>query len=131
MNRSLLVLGRGDSPETDKSRRRVVTYALESGFEVQALDYHELGQLHPFKQEMVNILPFFPYAFWNQNCEVPEDTRLYGTSRKAYLTFQNFFLSIQEELGQRLSGHTIVPVIPLDYAALDRDKLQTVRILQR
>ncbi len=130
MNKSLLILGRGDSLEADKNRIRLVEYAAQAGFEVQAVDYHEIGQLHQFKNEKLNIMPFFPYTFWNKNCEIPEDTQLYGTSRKTYGMFRDFFLSIKDKLEQKFSSHNLVFAIPFESAAVDRDKLQTIQILK-
>ncbi|MEK6938692.1 MAG: YheC/YheD family protein [Nanoarchaeota archaeon] len=129
MNKSLLVLGWGDSPETDKNRTRLVNYAQEAGFEVQAVDYHELGRLHRFKNETLNIMPFFPYTFWNKNCEIPDDTKLYGTSKRAYDLFADFLLDIQDKLETKFSTHNLLFTTPLASAALDRDKIQTLQIL--
>ncbi len=135
MNNLLLVLGRGDSPETDKNRIRLIEYATAAGFEVQAVDYHELEQLHqfknPFKIETLNIMPFFPYTFWNENCEVPDDTPLYGTSNRAYGLFRDFFLDIRSQLEVKFSHHNLIFAIPLEYAAVDRDKIQTIQLLNR
>ncbi len=130
MSQSLLVLGRGDSLETDKNRIRLVEYAAQAGFEVQAADYHELKQLHQFRNKNLNIIPFFPYTFWNKNCETPEDTLLYGTSKRTYGLFMDFFLSVKDKLEQKFSSHNLVFAIPLESAAVDRDKLQTIQILR-
>ncbi len=129
MNKSLLVLGRGDSPETDKNRARLVKYALEAGFEVQTADYHELEQLRQFKNETLNIMPFFPYTFWNKNCEIPDDTGLYGTSQRAYHLFRDLLLNVQGQLELKFSGHKAMFAAHLKYAAADRDKLQAIQIL--
>lgn len=129
MNKSLLVLGCGDSPETDKNRKRLVKYAIQAGIEVQAVDYHELKRLHRFKNETLNIMPFFPYTFWNKNCETPDDTGLYGTSTKAYLLFRGFLLEVQDQLEVKFSHHNLMFATSLRSAAIDRDKLQTIQIL--
>lgn len=129
MSKSLLVLGRGDSPETDKNRIRLVKYATEAGFDLQAVDYHELEQLYSPRNEKLNVMLFFPYTFWNENCEIPDDTGLYGTSEKAYRLFANFLLEIQSRLGYKFSNHNLKLTTPLAYAALDRDKIQTLQIL--
>lgn len=130
MNKSLLVLGHGDSPETDKNRIRFIKYASEAEFEVQAVDYHKLGQLHSFRNENLNIMPFFPYTYWNRNCEIPEDTLLYGTSKRTYDMFNDFFLGAKDKLEQKFSSHNLVFAIPFESAAIDRDKLQTIQILK-
>ncbi len=130
MSKSLLVLGRGDSLEADKNRIRLVEYAAQAGFEVQAVDYHELEQLHQFNHETLNIMPFFPYTFWNENCEIPDDTQLYGTSKKTYGMFRDFFLGVKDKLEQKFGNHNLMPAIPLESAAVDRDKLQTIQILK-
>lgn len=129
MGKSLLVLGRGDSVETDKNRIRLIKYAAAAGFEVQAVDYHNLVQLHRFKNDVLNVLFFFPYTFWNKNCEVPDDTKLYGTSKKTYFQFKEFLLDIQDRLEVKFSSHDLIFATSLKYAAVDRDKLQTIRIL--
>ncbi len=130
MGKSLLVLGRGDSPETDKNRVRLIKYALKADFEVQAVDYHELEQLHQFNHETLNIMPFFPYTFWNQNCEIPEDTQLYGTSKRTHGMFRDFFLDVKDKLEQKFGNYNLMFAIPFESAAVDRDKLQTIQILR-
>ena len=129
MSKSLLIIGWGDSSETDKNRVRLVKYAKRAGFEVQAVDYHKLELLHPFKNNTLNVMLFFPYTFWNENCEIPDDTGLYGTSEKAYRLFANFLMEIQSRLESRFSNHDLKFTTPLAYVALDRDKIQTLQIL--
>ena len=72
---------------------------------------------------------FFPYQFWNENCEVPEDTGLYGTSSVAVNRIRNFFLEVKERLEQRFKGYKLHYVIPPENAAIDRDKAKTTEIL--
>lgn len=129
MSKNLLILGRGDSSETDKSRARLVEYARRAGLEVQAVDYQELERLPPFQSKTLNVVPFFPYTFWNENCEIPDDTGLYGTSEKAYRLFADFLLEIQSQLESTFSAHDLKFTTPLTAAAVDRDKIQTNRLL--
>ncbi len=128
--KSILVLGKGDTQYSDRNRASFVDYAKKAGFEVLASDYHELGKLGSFKNEKINALFFFPYTFWNANCEVPEDTKLYGTSRAAYEKFSKYFLEVQGELEQKFRGHDIHYVIPPQNAPIDRDKVETISRLR-
>ena len=74
---------------------------------------------------------FFPYTFWNANCEVPQDTHLYGTSNKAYVKFKEFFLEIGKELERRFGGGRLNYVIPPEGAPIDRDKIETVQRMRQ
>src|SRR3989338_8097311 len=124
--KSILVLGKGDTQYSDRNRARFVDYARKAGFDVLHSDYHELKQVPALKAEAINVMFFFPFTFWNANCEVPEDTRLYGTSRSVYEKFRGHFLQVGDELGQKFNGQKLHYVIPPEIAALDRDKVGTI-----
>lgn len=127
--KSLLVLGRGDTSYSDRSRRRLVDLAKKAGFDVKEADYHELNAVPDFKTEPIDVMLFFPFAFWNANCEIPGDTQLYGTSRRAYALFKRYFLGVRLQLEQRF-GNRLRYVIPPQNAPTDRDKVETIRILK-
>ncbi|MBI4149797.1 hypothetical protein HY488_00175 [Candidatus Woesearchaeota archaeon] len=128
---NLLILGKGDTPYSDRNPQRLFEHAQRAGFAVQRYDYHKISTLHDFKGERINIMFFFPYTFWNANCETPKDTGLYGTSAHAYRLLKNFFLNIRDEITHHFLGREVHFVIPPEYAALDRDKIETIEQLQR
>ncbi len=129
--RNLLVLGKGDTPYSDRNRVRFIACARQAGFDVQTSDYHEIDHVPGFRTgQPINAMFFFPYTFWNAHCEVPEDTGLYGTSRKVYDLFSVHFRQVQEQLEQRFGTHNLHYVIPPENAPVDRDKVETIRRLR-
>ncbi|MFA5106212.1 MAG: YheC/YheD family protein [Candidatus Micrarchaeia archaeon] len=128
--KSILVVGKGDTPYSDRNRARFVDYARKAGHEVLASDYHEIRGLGGFSNGRINVLFFFPYTFWNANCEKPTDTNLYGTSRDAYEMFRRHFLETGAEIAEKFKGHEIHYVIPPQAAPVDRDKIETVARLK-
>lgn len=132
--RSLLILGKGDTDYTDRNVKGVFAYAQEAGFDVQRMDYGELRNTagaSAFRHQTIHVHFFFPYTFWNAHCEVPEDTKLYGTSGRSYELFQQFFLDVQRELGEKYGNdHQMKYTIQPAFAALDRDKRATLELLR-
>jgi len=128
--KNLLVLGKGDTPYTDRNMRRFAGCAEKAGFDVQRADYHEIGNVTDFGGGRVNVMFFFPFTFWNAYCEVPEDTRLYGTSRLAYERFRGYFLQVKDRLEQRFGTQQLHYAVPPENAYVDRDKIETIRRLR-
>jgi len=128
---NLLVIGKGDTQYSDRNRTRFVECAKNSGFNVQQCDYHEIRGLKGFRGERVNVMLFFPYTFWNANCEVPSDTVLYGTSGTAYGKFRDFFLETGRQLGRQLGEGRLHYPIPPEKAFVDRDKVETIAALRQ
>lgn len=128
--RSLLVLGKGDTPYSDRNRVRLLDLARKERVEVREADYHQIGHIPSFSNGVINVFPFFPYTFWNERCETPSDTRLYGTSRAAYEEFRDCFLEARERLEERFRGQRLNYLIPLEAAARDRDKIETIKMLR-
>jgi hypothetical protein len=126
---SLLILGRGDTEYSDRNGRRLFDYALERGRDAQFADYDELDLLKDFEHDRIIVMPLFPYHFWNGNCENPDDTKLYGTSSLAHNLLTEFFLETQKTLEDLFGKERVHCVIPLDRAALDRDKNATLKRL--
>jgi len=83
-----------------------------------------------FTSDTVNVVFFFPYTFWNANCEVPKDTTLYGTSSSVYDMFNAHFLEVGWQLQRKFGGHQLRYVTVPENAAVDRDKIETIRILR-
>lgn len=130
MHKSLLVLGRGDTPYTDRNRARFVELAQRAGFDVQSADYPEARNVPDFKNETIHVMLFFPFTFWNAHCEMPDDTQLYGTSKSAYLKFRDYFLEVRDQLEQRFGRERLQYVMPPEYAPIDRDKVETIARLR-
>ena len=131
MEKAVLVLGKGDTPHSDRNRARFVDFVKKAGIEVKQSDYHEIAKLGTFRNETINVMFYFPYTFWNANCEKQNDAQLYGTSRAAYEKFRSYFLSVQAELEQKFNGQQLKYIIPPEKAAVDRDKVETVRVLRQ
>ncbi len=130
MVKSLLLLGKGDTPYTDRNLRRLFGYAKMEGMEVERKDYNEIRNAPTFSSETINIVLFFPYTFWNDNCELPTDTKLYGTSRSSYGLFKEFLLETEKNLEKIYSGKRLNYIISPPSAALDRDKIATLQLLE-
>ena len=130
MNKSLLVLGKGDTDYTDRNRARFAAFAQQAGFDVQCADYHEVPSVPDFKNKAISVMLFFPFTFWNAHCEVPEDTQLYGASESVYLRFKQYFLEVQNHLEQRFGRTRLHYVISPEHASLDRDKSETIKRLR-
>ncbi|MFA5382735.1 MAG: YheC/YheD family protein [Candidatus Micrarchaeia archaeon] len=128
--KSLLVLGKGDTTYSDRNRKRVITFAQNMGIDVKTADYHELDTVSDFKTDKINVMFFFPFTFWNNNCETPKDTKLYGTSKSSYTLFRDFFINIKTELEDKFGAKRLNFIIEPEKAAIDRDKLKTVEILR-
>jgi glutathione synthase/RimK-type ligase-like ATP-grasp enzyme len=127
---SILVLGKGDSRRSDWARATFAQTAISSGHDVQASDYHEIKNLGKFRNARINVALFFPYTFWNENCELPNDRRLYGANSHSYGLFRSFLSGIRGELEQKFPGCTLSFVNPPEGAAIDRDKIETVNTLR-
>ncbi|MBI4983070.1 hypothetical protein HZC32_00285 [Candidatus Woesearchaeota archaeon] len=92
-------------------------------------DYSEIRDGPSFKNEIINVMFFFPYVFWNKNCEMPEDTKLYGTSKKSYELLREFFFEVEGALQKKYKGRQLNYIISPKFAALDRDKIATIQKL--
>ena len=128
---SLLILGKGDTAYTDRNMQRLFTQAQQAGMDVQRCDYSEISTASNFRHARITVMLFFPFTFWNEHCEAPQDTQLYGTSKHAYELFRDYFLTVQADLARRYGGlHQLDYVIQPEFAALDRDKIATIEHLK-
>ena len=126
--KSTLIIGKGDSDYTNRNPRRLTLQAKRAGHDVQWVDYDEISKIKEFKNDIVNVMLFFPYKFWNENCE-KEDGTLYGTSKEKYMLFKDFFTEKDEEIRQVLKNKEINYIIHPEYAPIDRDKKLTHKTL--
>jgi len=98
--KNLLIIGKGDTNYSDRNPRRLYRQAKKKGFEVHRLEY---GDAPPKLDDgIINVFLFFPYQFWNEICEVPQDTELYGTSGKVCDLLDDFFLKTDDILSDLL-----------------------------
>ena len=128
--KSLIVLGVGDSEPADRNIKRMHNYALEAGLSSFRADYHQIQDLPDINSDKIYVMPFFPFTFWNEHCETPKDTLLYGTSQRAYHLFCEFLSEKKAEL-QHKYGARLEFLIDLEKAALDRDKQATKDTLEK
>ncbi len=127
-HKNLLIFGKGDSSYTDRNAQRVYEYAQQTGFEAKRCEYGDT--LPKFEREKINVLLFFPYTFWNKNCENPKDDLLYGTSPLIYKNLDTFFQETHETLCRTYHEERLHYIITPQQAAFDRDKIKVVEALQ-
>ena len=130
--KSLIILGEYKDSFLNRNINRLARCARAESMSVCRTSYEELlgdGRVKADHDD-VSVMFFFPYTFWDNNCEIPEDTGVYGTSRESYETFKNFWADVKGKLGERFRDHNLSFVIDPDYAAVDRDKIETHRLLR-
>ena len=129
---NLLLIGYGNSPYTDRNPQRLLHSAQEQGLNAQRCHYAQLPQGPAFSPGLLQVMLFFPYAFWDTHCEQPTDTPLYGTSTHTYRMFRRYLANTYTQLQQRYSEHHRLNfIIHPKTCALDRDKIGTLLHLQR
>jgi len=131
--KNLLIVGKGDTDYSNRNIKRMYDYAKTSNFNVQSIDYSDTDLISDsfFKtSDSINIINFFPFTFWNENCEVPLDSNLYGTSKKVFNMFNNYFFNFKKQLMDIFPDKKINWVIDPDFAGLDRDKIATIKKLR-
>ncbi len=128
MDKELLILGKGNTPYTDRNAHSLYKFAQEAGLKVQRCEYGE--KLPYFDAKKIIVLFFFPYMFWDKECENPKEGLLYGTSSLIYKNLNNFFLEVHESLCQTYHEERLMYIITPQQAAFDRDKIKVVEALQ-
>lgn len=129
---SLLILGEHKDPSLNPNIKRLQRYSTEIGIPIKVRNYKELfSNSIKIDTENLAVMFFFPFSFWNKNCETPEDTGIYGTSSKSYEKFSQFWGEIKENLEKKFSGINLKYIIDPNFAALDRDKIATHDLLEK
>lgn len=130
--KNLLIVGKGNSPYTDRTPQRLLHCALNKGLDAKRCDYNELSQAPAFNPGPLQVMLFFPYAFWDAHCEQPHNSPFYGTSTQSYRLFKRYLFKAHHLLKNRYYGHNpLQQIIHPRTAALDRDKLATLQCLKR
>ena len=129
--RSLLILSDPIGYRTNRDNKRLVQYCQEGDVEAELLSYEDFFKKkpRPLSSENLNVVFFFSTDFWNKNCEIPEDTGVYGTSKKAYNRFRDFWLRVKERVETQFQDRKISYIIPPEIAFVDRDKIESHRLL--
>lgn len=129
--KSLLILSDSIGYRTNRDNNRLLQYCQEGNVQAELLSYTDFFKKKPFspKSEKLNVMFWFPIDFWNEHCEVPEDTGVYGTSKKAYNRFKDFWSRVKERVEMQFPDRKISYIIPPDIAFIDRDKIETHRLL--
>jgi len=129
---SLLILGEHQDSSLNPNIKRLQRYSTEMEIPTRVRNYEEFFS-KPIKinTEDLAVMFFFPYKFWNQTCETPEDTGIYGTSSKSYKRFEQFWKDVKGNLEEKFKGINLKYIIDPDFAALDRDKIATHKLLKK
>lgn len=133
MKKTLLILGEYGRDDLNKNIKRLQKESIKINLPYKTISYEQL-----FKDNKKNIYTnnlkimfFFPFKFWDENCEIPQNTSIYGTSKESYDKFKQFWQDVKGTLEKKFSDKNISYVINPDYAALDRDKIATNNLLKK
>jgi len=130
--RSLLILVEHRDSNVNKNINSLARYSRRQGIPTSTMTYEDfLGGKNPrILREDLSIMFFFPFSFWNSECEIPSDTGVYGTSKQSYEKFKGFWKEISEKIDRRFKDRKVSLVIDPNYAHVDRDKLETHDLLE-
>ncbi len=129
---SLLILGEHLDPSLNLNIKRLEKYSTDIKIPTKVRNYEELfSESIKIDTKDLAVMFFFPFRFWNQKCEIPEDTGIYGTSSKSYETFNQFWEEVKKNLEKQFKEKNLKYIIDPDFAALDRDKIATHNLLEK
>ena len=133
MEKTLLILGEYAEDDLNKNIKRLQRYAGELKIPIKTISYEQLSYKNKIKINTNNLLVmfFFSFKFWDKNCEIPNDTSVYGTSKQSYEIFKEFWQDVKNNLEKKFLDKNISYIINPDYAALDRDKIKIHDLLQK
>ena len=102
MEKTLLILGEYAEDDLNKNIKRLQRYAKEIKIPVKTISYEQLFSKNKFKinTDNLSVMFFFPFKFWNKNCEIPKDTSIYGVSKQSYEIFKEFWQDVKNNLGK-------------------------------
>ncbi len=132
MKKTLLILGEYGTDDLNKNIKRLQRESRKINLISKTMSYEQL-----FKDDKrdiftnnLKVMFFFPFKFWDENCEIPQNTSVYGTSKESYNKFKQFWQDVKGTLEKKFLDKNILYVINPDYAALDRDKIATNNLLK-
>jgi hypothetical protein len=129
---SVILIGQEPNGLLDRNARRICEECVRSGLDTYRVDYPAIEKIPQItNRRHLVVMLFFPHAFWDENCEVPSDNALYGTSWTSFLKFKDFFIEVSERLTQILKDRRVSYLVNPESAFVDRDKVQTVEILKK
>jgi len=130
--KTLLILGDYKDSSVNPNIKRLQRYSREIGLPTRTMTYEQLleGKKIGVDSEDMAVMFFFPFTFWYQNCEIPSDTGIYGTSKRVYEEFEGFWQDVREATETGFPDRNISYVINPDFAAIDRDKIATHDLLE-
>ncbi len=107
--------------------------ALTLGLDVQHQTYEDLlaKKRLSFKSDVLHVMFFFPYAFWDSRCEVEGSDVVYGVDRSVYHLFRRFWGRVEKVIAQSYPDKRIEFVIDPKMAYVDRDKILTHDLLKQ
>ncbi len=133
MKKTLLILGEYGTDDLNKNIKRLQKESKKINLPYKTMSYEQLFKNNK-KDIFTNNLKamfFFPFKFWDENCEIPQNTSVYGTSKESYNLFNQFWQDVKGTLEKKFSDKKISYVINPDYAALDRDKIAVNNLLRK
>lgn len=135
---SLLIIGKHADRYINRNATLLYTYARDAAVDTRWIAYEALfsgtldhDEQDTFLHDDLMVVLFFPHHFWDENCELPQDTGLYGTSARSYEFFQQYMFQVGQILTTKFPHKNISFLIDPARAAIDRDKIETIRILSQ
>jgi hypothetical protein len=107
--------------------------ALTLGLDVQRQSYEDLlAKKHiSFKSDVLFVMFFFPYKFWDTYCEVDGSDVVYGVDRDVYNRFRRFWGRVEKTLNRVYPDKRIEYIIDPKMVYVDRDKILTHNLLEQ
>ncbi len=107
--------------------------ALTLGLDVQHQTYEDLfaKKRLSFRSEVLHVMFFFPYVFWDSECEVDGSDVIYGVDRDVYHRFRRFWGRAERAIKRAYPDKRIEFVIDPKMVYVDRDKILTHDLLER
>jgi hypothetical protein len=130
---SLLLVGEYSDCEVNQNIKRLQRYSESIGLSTNLMNYDQIfnGKNKKIISDDLVIMFFFPFDFWNKNCEIPSDTCVYGTSNESYRIFSSFWVDVKGALERKFDDKKISYIIPPESAPIDRDKIGTHDLLEK
>lgn len=127
MDVDLLLVGKRENKQLNHFRSMLFNYAKKKALDVRWQDYDAFSSKEPFdfQRELLNVYFFFPFKFWDKNCENPEPNEPWGTSKLTYERFKEFWTNINKRVNELYPNKELKFVVDPKHAFQDRDKIET------
>ncbi len=107
--------------------------ALTLGIDAQRQTYEALlsKKRLSFASDVLYVMFYFPYTFWDKHCEVEDGVAVYGVDRGVYLKFRRFWARVERAVKQVYPDKRIEFIIDPKMVFVDRDKILTHDLLEQ